>query len=242
MILGIHGSTGHMGRVMAELYASEEPDTHILGFHTGRPLAEHEGPPLDVIIDFSHRDALPEVLDYCRSHGTPLVLATTGFDPEAVTQIHEAAASFPLFQSANLSLGIHALRALVREAARLLGEDADIEIIERHHRRKLDGPSGTALLLLEEASRGVDPKVVHGRSGQAPRTPGEIGIHAVRGGTIVGEHTVLFALNGETIELTHRGESRALFARGAMKAASFIRHQAPGLYGMADLFRPEDES
>lgn len=240
-MIGIYGGTGQMGKVLTDLYASEEPSAEIVIFSRSHP-ERMEGPAPDVVIDFSHKDALTEVLAYCTQKGVPLVLATTGFDETQQAAVRTAAQTIPLFWSANLSLGIHVLKALARQAARLLGEDADIEIIERHHKRKKDAPSGTALLLRDAMAGERDfTRTVFGREGQSPRQAGEIGVHAVRGGSIVGEHTLLFAMDSETIELTHRGESRKLFARGAMKAAAFIQAKPAGLYGMDDLFR-DDES
>lgn len=241
MIVGLYGGTGQMGKVLQNLYQELEPDTQVIVYSRSHPEMFTEGPRPSVVIDFSHKDALTDVLAFCQKNSLPLVVATTGFDQSQKDQLKQASAAIPLFYSANMSLGIYVLKALAREAARMLGGDADIEIIERHHKRKKDAPSGTALLLRDAMAEAADfSRTVFGREGQAPREAGEIGIHAVRGGSIVGEHTVLFALESEVIELSHRGESRKLFARGAMKAARFLTGQAPGLYGMDDLFSKEN--
>lgn len=238
MIVGLYGGNGQMGQVLQTLYRELEPATQVVVYSRSQPESLRAGPRPTVVIDFSHKDALEDVLGFCQSNGLPLVMATTGFDAAQKARLKEASATIPLFYSANLSLGIHVLKALAREAARMLGEDADIEIIERHHNRKKDAPSGTALLLRDAMAQSRDfSRTVFGRDGQSPRQSGEVGIHAVRGGSIIGDHTVLFALDSEIIELSHRGESRKLFARGAMKAARFVSNQPPGFYGMDDLFR-----
>jgi 4-hydroxy-tetrahydrodipicolinate reductase len=237
MIIGIFGAQGQMGKVLTKLYGEERPEIQILAMGRNHQELPPAGPHPDVVIDFSHKDALESVLSLCTRNQIPLVLATTGYDAADKAKIEKASQEIPIFQSANLSLGVHVLKTLAREAARLLGESADIEIIEKHHNRKKDAPSGTALLLLDAVTKeGESHKTVHGREGQSLREKGEIGIHAVRGGTLVGEHTLLFALESESLELTHRGESKRLFAKGAMKAADYIITQAPGLYGMDDLF------
>ena len=168
----------------------------------------------------------------------PLVIGTTGHDEEDLLQIEEASKVIPIIRSGNYSLGVYVLKHLAREAAKLLGEDVDVEIIEKHHNRKKDAPSGTALLLAEAVDEGsFQHERVYGREGLSERKKGEMGIHAVRGGSIVGEHTVLFALESESLELTHRGESRKLFARGAVKAAEYIRKQKSGLYTMDHMMK-----
>ena len=167
------------------------------------------------------------------------MLATTGYSEEQLEQVRQAAQSIPIFRSANMSLGINVLIDLVRRAAALLGEDFDIEIEERHHRRKLDAPSGTALMLAEAAAGALpyEPSLVYDRhSVRKPRDRREIGMSSLRGGTIVGDHTVVFAGRDEVIELTHRAASREVFAAGAVKAAKFLAGvDAPGLYDMSHL-------
>ena len=233
----LFGANGQMGRVLHELWKERRPSDPLTLIDQDLPngtLADTEG--ADVLVDFSHASSLPDLLAYGERTRTPLVIATTGHDKEGERAIEAASQTVPIFHAANLSYGIFALRALTSEAARILGDGVDVEILERHHNRKQDAPSGTALVLLEALGdvRSTDP-TVYGRHGDAPRTTGEIGIHAIRGGSITGEHNVLFALDGETLELTHRAESKRLYALGALKAAEFVVKRDPGLYGMDDL-------
>lgn len=194
--------------------------------------------PADVIIDFSRPACLPGLLEYAQAHRLPAVLAATGYPPEAMAAIREAARHIPLFQSANMSLGIHVLKKLVAQAAALLGESFDVEIVETHHNQKADAPSGTALALYHtlESVYGPPREQVNGRSGPAcKRKPQEIGIHALRGGTVPGIHEVGFYGADEIITLTHTAQSRDIFALGALKAAAFLLNQPAGLYGMDEL-------
>ena len=192
-----------------------------------------------VIIDFSHPRLLPSVLDYAKRTKIPAVLATTGYDDEAENLILEASKSVALFRSMNMSYGIHAMRKLVKLAAELLHSDYDMEILEAHHNKKADAPSGTAKMLLStirEALAEEDLHVVYGREGMpGKRASNEIGIHSVRGGTIPGEHTVLFAGYDELIEIKHTALSKKVFAKGALKAARFLAGKADGLYTMNDI-------
>lgn len=245
----IFGARGQMGRVLIDLWKEKKPEDQVipvirktsLPVEDGEATLEQAGKG-DVLIDFSKPEALEEVLEYCLMNNTPLVLASTGHDEEAERKISEASNRIPIFYSANLSLGVYVLKTLAKAAAELLGDAADIEIIEKHHNKKQDAPSGTALMLLEAVRKEDNgDKLVFGRHGKTQRQPGEIGVHAIRGGTIVGEHTVLFAMADESIELTHRGESKRLFATGAMKAAEYIIKQEPGLYGMDDLINGRNE-
>ena len=168
------------------------------------------------------------------------VIGTTGFDAADLARLEAASRHAPLVRSGNMSLGVNLLAALVRRTARTLGIDWDIEIVETHHRMKVDAPSGTALMLGEAAAEGrgiaLETHAVHGRNGVTGERPiGTIGFASLRGGTVVGEHTVVFAGDGERIELGHRAEDRSLFARGAVKAALWARGRRPGLYSMADV-------
>jgi len=192
----------------------------------------------DVIVDFSHPSALEELLKLARRTGTPLVLATTGLDDAQLTQVRKTAEQVPIFFSFNMSLGINLMSALARTATKVLGWQFDIEIIEKHHGRKLDAPSGTALMLAGAVSGelAAPPEYVHERhSRRQPRDKNEIGLHAVRGGTIVGEHELLFAGQDETLSITHTAYSREVFATGALNAARFMVGKPPGLYDMNDL-------
>lgn len=192
----------------------------------------------DVIIDFSSPSALDGILSYSLRTQTPVVLAATGYSVEQKKQIEAAAASIPIFASANLSLGVNLLLSLVKKCTEVLQDDFDIEIIEKHHNRKADAPSGTALMIAQSVSEAMrdQPDVVYGRSpASGRRKHNEIGIHSVRGGTIVGEHEVLFAGTNEVLTLTHTASSREVFAVGALKAAGYLLCKGNGLYNMDDL-------
>lgn len=193
----------------------------------------------DTVIDFSRPEALGGILDYCRRSGSAAVLCTTGYGEEHKRQIEGAAADgLRLFQSSNMSVGVNLLNKLVKLAAEALGENYDIEIVEKHHNKKADSPSGTALTLANSANSafGGRKKYVYGRHAAAGgRENSEIGIHAVRGGTIPGEHEVIFAGPDEIITLSHTALSRAIFAEGALRAARFLADKPAGLYSMADL-------
>ena len=195
----------------------------------------------DCIIDFSHHSGTEALLAYAVAGRIPVVLATTGHTEEELASIARAAREIPIFQSANMSLGVALLVELAQMTARTFPE-ADIEIVETHHNRKLDAPSGTALMLAE-ALRAVREKArfVFGRGGQAKREKEEIGIHAVRMGNIVGEHEVIVGTDTQTIRLKHEAHSRALFAEGAMAAAAFLIGRAAGTYNMQSMIRAEEE-
>ena len=189
----------------------------------------------DVIIDFSHHTAAPEVAEYASKRGIALVMATTGHTDEELAAINNAAKSVPVFMSANMSLGVALLAELAKKTAEVF-PDADIEIIEKHHNRKLDAPSGTALMIaraIETVRKGCN--FVYGRCGQQKREKGEIGIHAIRGGNIVGEHEVIVCTDTQIITLKHEAQSRSLFAEGAMAAAAFICGKSAGFYDMNDI-------
>jgi 4-hydroxy-tetrahydrodipicolinate reductase len=194
----------------------------------------------DVIIDFSHHTAAPEVAEYAAKRGIALVMATTGHTDDELAAITEASKSVPVFMSANMSLGVALLAELAKKTAKAM-PDAEIEIIEKHHNRKLDAPSGTALLLAE-AIRTVrkGAKLVFGRYGQGKRDPDEIGIHAIRMGNIVGDHEIIVGTDTQTITLRHEAHSRALFAEGAICAAEFLIQQPAGLYNMQDFLNFAD--
>ncbi len=194
-----------------------------------------DAPSADVIIDFSYPDAIEHLLSYTISHHVPLVLATTGYTDEQLKAIQEASALIPIFHSANYSFGVLVMRKLLALATSYL-QDFDIELIEAHHNRKADAPSGTAKLLVNTinetlpAARTVVTGHVDGK-----RKPDTIGIHAIRAGSIVGDHTVLFAGESESIEISHRAFSKEVFAQGALRAAQFITSAPVGLYSMDDL-------
>lgn len=189
--------------------------------------------PFDVLIDFSHPNNLPMLAEHIRAQGTPAVLCTTGYSPRDEEQVAELAQHAAILRSRNMSLGICVMERVVRMVTPILA-GFDIEIIERHHNRKIDAPSGTALALAQAAESCGDFVEVHGRDGVAPRKKGEIGIHAVRGGTIVGEHEVLFAGEDEVLRISHSAQSKRLFAAGALRAAQFVATAPNGLYTMDD--------
>lgn len=236
-----------MGRVVAQV-CQEAGDVEIVA---GFDLLGQEGedfPVLsspaafqgqaDALIDFSSPAALPALLEFGLEKKIPLVLATTGYSEEQEQTVREAAKLIPIFRSANMSLGVNVLMALVTKAATAL-DGFDVEIVERHHNRKLDAPSGTALMLADAAAKGLsyEPEYTYDRHAvRKPRGKTEIGISAVRGGNIVGDHDVIFAGRDEVIELKHSAMSREVFASGALRAARFLAESgAPGLYSMTDL-------
>lgn len=192
----------------------------------------------DCIVDFSHPSVTDDLLQYALCTKTPVVLCTTGLSEDQISAVHAAAKTIPVFFSANMSLGVNLLSALCQKAVRVLGGSFDIEIIEKHHNRKLDAPSGTALLLANAMNDAAQQRyhcVYDRHSVRQKRDPLEIGIHSVRGGNIVGEHEVLFAGRDEQLSLRHTATSREVFATGALSAARFLCNQAPGLYDMQQL-------
>ena len=192
---------------------------------------------IDCIVDFPHHSAAWDLVDFATRHQKPLIVATTGHTPEEAALIRSAGEKIPVFFSANMSLGIALLVELAKKAAAAM-PDAEIEIIEKHHDRKLDAPSGTALMLCDAICE-VRPEAypVCGRSGQGKRTPQEIGIHAIRMGNIVGEHEVIIGTQNQTLTLRHDAHDRALFAEGAIAAAEFLAGKPAGLYSMADIVK-----
>jgi 4-hydroxy-tetrahydrodipicolinate reductase len=225
--ISIFGAGGRMGQAIAEAAALRE-DVRITG----------DNP--DVFVDFSVPDAVAEHLAEARRAGRPILIGTTGLAPEHHRLIDEAAAEIPLIHAANTSLGVNLLAHLVRETAARLGEDWDLEIVEMHHRMKADAPSGTALMLGRAGAEGrrveLDSVADRGRDGiTGPRGPGRIGFAALRGGSVAGDHLAIFAAEGERLELGHRAESRAIFARGAIEAALWLAGKPAGRYAMADV-------
>ncbi|MFM9413852.1 4-hydroxy-tetrahydrodipicolinate reductase [Peptococcus simiae] len=240
----LSGATGAMGRMVADQVQAYEDMEIVFGW-AGKPeqggpfpisAQLEEAPAADVIIDFSNHATLTDLLAYARPKGLPLVIATTGHTEAEMTLMEEAAKDLAIFHSGNFSLGVHVLKLLARQAAKAL-PDFDIEIIEAHHHRKVDAPSGTAKMLVSAIQEErPDSHVVGGREGHVGARPlDEIGVHAVRGGSIVGEHTVLLAGLDEMIEIKHTALSRAIFAKGALAAAQFIGQAQPGMYNMDDM-------
>lgn len=259
--VAIHGAGGRMGNNLVaacnsdpavELVAAFEHSDHAdLGRDVGHLIgqgavgvvlstADTSAPAFDVAIDFSRPDGAMEFAAECRRRRSALVIGTTGFDPAQRAQIGQYAAATPIVMAPNMGIGVNLIFGLVEAAARALGTDYDAEIIESHHRHKVDAPSGTALHLGERVAAGrgqrLDDQIVGARQGHTgERTTGNIGFAVVRGGDIVGEHTVLFAGEGERIEITHKAASRQVFAAGALRAAAWISGRAAGLYDMQDV-------
>jgi len=243
----LSGCNGKMGRVITACAAERLDCKIVAGFdinterHAGFPVYANPANcqiEADVIIDFSHPNALEGVLVYAYEHRLPAVVATTGLIPEQVENIKALSKTVPIFYSGNMSIGISLIAELVKKAASVLGNDFDIEIIEKHHNQKIDAPSGTAFMLADALAQSVDynPKYVYDRSSvKNKRGKSEIGISSVRGGTIVGEHEVLFAGHDEIISVKHTALSREIFAVGALNAALFLAKKQPGLYSMSDL-------
>ncbi|WP_109809195.1 4-hydroxy-tetrahydrodipicolinate reductase [Sphingosinithalassobacter portus] len=233
--LGIYGCLGRMGRAIQDV-APEEGAMICGGADMGddpAALAQQ----CDVLVDFSSPAALEAHLAAARAAATPIVIGTTGLSAQHHAMIDEAAGEIAVLQTGNTSLGITLLARLVREAAQRLSADWDIEIVEMHHRNKVDAPSGTALLLGEAAAEGIGSTLaeagVIGRAGlTGARAEGTIGIASLRGGSVIGDHGVFFAGNGERIELSHRADDRAIFARGAVQAALWLANQPAGRYDM----------
>jgi len=262
MKIAVMGAAGRMGRQLIAAIAAE-PQATISGATepAGSPALgkdigelaglEHLGIAVssdvaaviaaaDTIVDFTVPKATVEFARIAAQSGTAHIIGTTGFDKAAETAIAEAATKIAIVKAGNMSLGVNLLVALTRQVAAALGNDFDIEIVEMHHRMKIDAPSGTALMLGDAAATGrsvvLDEHSVRSRDGHTgPRHTGDIGFATLRGGTVVGDHTVVFAGDGERIELTHRAADRGIFARGAVKAALWTKDKPPGLYAMTDV-------
>ena len=238
------GACGRMGKVLRQMINEALDWTLAAGVdpygQTPDVLPALEGcPEADVIIDFSHHSGTNAMLTYAMEHKLPVVIATTGHTPEELAAITEATKIIPVFRSGNMSVGVALLCSLAKKAAAVFPE-ADIEIVETHHNHKLDAPSGTALMLAEAIGEARDnPPLQLGRSGNCPRKHGEIGIHAVRRGEIVGIHEVLISTPTQTVTLRHEAHTRALFAEGAMAAAEYLCAQGPGLYNMQSMIDQE---
>jgi 4-hydroxy-tetrahydrodipicolinate reductase len=247
--IGIVGIQGRMGGEIVAL-ATRDPEVALVGGVSRSPdgarfpalLVTDDPsallPAIDALVDFSTAGAVEAVASACVAAGTPLVTGTSGLDAAQQAALQDAARQIPVFQAANMSPGINAMLAVLPALVRAL-EGYDLEIVEAHHRYKADAPSGTAIALgraIAEASGGtLEERARHGREGFNPRQPGEIGIHAVRSGGNVGEHTVILAGDGEEIRLSHRAFNRASYAEGALRAAKLIVGQPAGFYGPATL-------
>ena len=241
------GCNGYMGRVVTTLAKNDPMITIVAGIDIdSQKLDSHPvfvrpsdfSGDADVIVDFSNPSAIDGLLAFGLSKKIPLILCATGYSPEQIANIENVSKQIPVFRSGNMSVGINLLVELIKRACAVLGEDFDVEIIERHHRRKVDAPSGTALMLADAATSALpyDTEYVFEReSVRKPRCKSEIGISAVRGGTIVGVHDIVFAGQDEVVELRHTASSHDVFAVGALKAAKFIVKKTPGMYNMKDV-------
>lgn len=245
--IAICGASGKMGRVIADIIAGRTDVKTVAGidkitesyadFPIVDSLTELSVKP-DVIIDFSHPSMLDSLLEYCLANGVPLVIGSTGYSDEQISQIKKAAESIPLFFTFNMSLGINLLAELAKKAVAVLEGQFDIEIVEKHHNQKLDAPSGTAIMLADAINDTLVTKCSYTydrHSVRAKRLPTEIGMHSIRGGTIVGEHEIIFAGRDEVITLKHEAHSKSVFAVGAVNAAVFLKTKEPGLYAMSDM-------
>lgn len=235
----ITGISGRMGQSVLQA-VEQTPGTVPAGTHdSGQDIVEALM-NARCVIDFSHHSFTKELLDAAVAAGTPLVIGTTGHTDEERAAITEASRSLPIVFASNFSVGVNALFWLTRRAARLLDDSFDVEVVEMHHRHKIDAPSGTALRLLEilceEKGLSLNENVTHGREGLVgPRPSAQIGMHTLRGGDVVGDHTIIFAADGERVELAHKASSRMTFARGAVKAALWLQGMPVGLYDMEDV-------
>lgn len=242
----LSGACGKMGNAVARCVAEDETLKIVAGVDKAEMLCDF---PIyksfddvtvipDVIIDFSNVALLQDILNFAVKNKVPVVLATTGYNAEQIEKINETSKLIPVFFTANMSLGVNLLCSLAKSAAKVLGSNFDVEIIEKHHNQKLDAPSGTALMLANAVNQVFDDKYTYEydrHSKRQKRSKTEIGIHAVRGGTIVGEHDVIFAGHDEVITLSHSAQSKEVFATGAVNAAKFITKKSAGMYDMTDV-------
>ena len=221
---------GHMGTVVyKELIERGDSVTIVPDLNRGA-----EG-NFDVLIDFSHPDGIESIVTFSKKNQVPAVIATTGYTDEQFELINELSRAVPVLYSGNYSLGVILMERLVREAAQVLGTDFDIEIIEKHHHHKIDAPSGTAKMLLNAANEQLDYTVIYGREGKCIREEKEIAVHTIRGGSIVGEHEVLFAGADEILSIKHEALSKTIFAKGAIKGGEWLMGKDTGLYKMEDV-------
>lgn len=243
----LNGCFGRMGKAITEIVNKNENCSICAGVDSfGSGIADFPvykkiddvKEAADVIIDFSNPAALDSLLGFAKKYKLPLVIATTGYTKEQIDKIEEASKAIPIFFTFNMSLGINVLTSLAQRASQILGSDFDIEIIEKHHNQKLDAPSGTAIMLANAINNVNNDKMQYEydrHSRRMTRPNNEIGIHSIRGGTIVGEHEVIFAGNNEILSLTHTAYSRDIFAVGAVKAAVYISDKSAGIYDMSKM-------
>ncbi len=243
----LSGCLGRMGKAITEIVENIEEAQIVCGFDVadadvGYPVYKDYADICvlaDVIIDFSHPSNFENIMSFAKKNNLPIIMATTGLSSEQREKLKASASDIPVFFSANMSLGINLLIKLCKDATKILEKDFDIEIIEKHHNKKLDAPSGTALAIADAIAETMtdSAKYIYERqSVRKQRDKNDIGIHAVRGGTIVGEHDVIFAGTDEVITLSHSAASREVFAQGAVRAALFMKDKPKGFYSMDDLF------
>lgn len=249
----MHGYNGKMGKAIRGIVLNSNDCEIVAGVdlfpaHAGIPFPTYTNindcdMPADVIIDFSIAHAVPAVLDYAVKVGIPLVVCTTGLSDETLQLINTTSKKVAVLKSANMSVGINLIASLLEKITSALGDsNFDIEIIEKHHNQKIDAPSGTALLLADAINKAQSNQFeyIYDRTQKRERrVANEIGIHAIRGGTIVGEHSIIFAGKDETIEITHSAASKEIFAVGAIKAAKFLAGKPAGLYNMGDVMKDD---
>lgn len=247
----LSGANGYMGKVISSL-AAKNPEIEIVaGFdivceqYSSFPIyndLNNKNIDADVIIDFSHPSAFDVISKYAKTSKTPIVFATTGFSEDQKQKMIELSKHVPVFFSANMSLGVNLVIDLVKRMTKNSSDKFDIEIVEKHHNRKVDSPSGTAIAIAEEINSALPEKysfVFERESRHRSRSKNEIGISSIRGGTIVGEHTIIFAGHDEVIEIKHTAMSRDIFATGSINAAKFLSNKEAGSYTMQDLFKGE---
>ncbi len=245
----ITGACGKMGKVIASVVAARDDCEVVAGVDKYNDntapfpvyaTLEEVNEEADVVIDFSNPSLLDDLLTYCKKNNTAVVIATTGYDECEKKKIADAANECPVFFTYNMSLGINLLANLAKKAVNVLGDSFDIEIVEQHHNQKIDAPSGTALMLADAISEEFDKPMKYEydrHSKREKRTKDEIGIHAIRGGTIVGEHEIIFAGRDENITLSHSARSKEVFAVGAVNAAVFMNGKPAGMYDMGELVK-----
>ena len=235
----VTGSRGRMGQAVAAACAADPEVAAERLIDAGDDLAANLA-ACDAVVDFSFHGFTAELVDACVAGKKLLVIGTTGHDAATEAKIREAAKAIPIVFAPNFSVGVNTLFWLTRKAAEILGSDFDLEVVEMHHNKKIDSPSGTARrlaeILCEVENLSYASDVRHGRFGNVgARTKREVGMHAVRGGDVVGDHTVIYAAQGERVELTHKASSRQTFAQGAVRAAKWLQGRSPGLYDMEDV-------
>ena len=239
MKIAIVGAAGRMGRKLIELAEGTELEV-VAKVDVAEGYERTWGAGVEGVIDFSYHTGVPAGVTKAAQEGIAYVIGTTGITAEEQKAVDAAAKRIPVVQSGNYSLGVNLLLELVKKAATILGPDYDVEITEMHHRHKKDAPSGTALMLAKSVASGravsLDEKAIYGRKGDIGERPvGEIAVHALRGGSVVGDHTVMFAGDLERVELTHKAQDRAAFAAGALKALAWAKGRAAGIYTLRDV-------